>query len=262
MSNAPQQSTIAKAKVGPGNAVVNYDEALAAEALEISKRIASPGGDVIRIKNKNFVLPSGDSTPTLDVVIAAFITVNKFFEKPFDRTNIVPPDCMAAGQEITLMRPFANVPKAQDNGGGCHSCWANQWGSSLGPNKKGKACGNHRYLALLDPNHQNDGPLMLLLCSPTAGRFFDAHVVASTAMTTSPTSVGSLIKVVTQISLATEVDYPTQRFKILRPNADKDNPDCDWRSAFERRAAAVERLLVPPDFAPAMVTGKPDAGKK
>lgn len=262
MSTAAQQSTIAKAKVGPGNAVVNYDEALAAEQLAMSKRIASPGGDVIRIKNKAFLLPSGDSTPTLDVVIAAFITVNKFFEKPFDRNNIVPPDCMAAGQEIALMRPFENSPKIQDNGGGCHSCWANQWGSSQGPNKKGKACGNHRYLALLDANHQKDGPLMLLLCSPTAGRFFDAHVVAATAMTTTPTSVGSMLKVVTQISLAAELDYPTQRFKVLRPNADTDVPDRDWRSAFERRTAAVERLLVPPDFAPAVVTDKPNAGKK
>ena len=238
--------TIAKAKVVTPNLPANYDEELAAEALAMQKRIGAPSGDLIRVnKDKTFSLPNGESAPVLAVVVVGFVSMNQYYGgEKYDPKNIKPPVCMALGQEIALMKPFDKVPKKQNED--CHTCWANQWGTD----GKGKACKNQRVLAVLAPGAQADGPVMLLKISPTGTRFWDSYVTQAVA------TGGALIKVVTEVTFDTAADFPSLRFKLLKPNP-------DWHDAFPRRAPALERLLAEPDFAPAEVAKNPnESGKK
>jgi len=233
---------IQKARSTP-NLPVNYDEELAAEALAMAKRIGAPSGDMIRInKDKTFSLPNGDSSPILQVVVAGFVTMNQFYEGKYDSNNIKPPVCMALGQEIETMKPFKQSPKAQNDD--CHTCWANQWGTD----GKGKACKNQRLLAVLAPDLQAEGPLMLLKVSPTGTRFWDNYVAQVVK------TQGALIKVVTEVICDAGADYASLRFRMLRPNE-------FWHDAFARRNLALERLLTEPEFAPAEVAPKPGTKK-
>ena len=217
------------------NLPVNYDEELAAEALVMMRRIGAPSGDLIRInKEKTFSLPSGDTAPVINAVVVGFVSMFQYYEGKYDPKNIAPPVCMALGQEIETLVPFADAPKPQNKD--CHTCWANQWGTD----GKGKACKNQRLLALLAPDMQADGPLMLLKVSPTGTRFWDSYVNKVMSLT------GALIKVVTEIKCDEAAEFASLRFNVLRPN-DK------WQDAFGRRAAALERLMTKPEFAPAVV---------
>lgn len=233
-----QSTAVAKAKITP-NLPANYDEELAAEQLAMRARIGAPSGDVIRVnKDKTFTLPSGDTAPTLGVVVVSFATMNQYYKGKFDPKNVQPPVCMAIGTDLATMKPFDKVPEAQNKD--CHTCWANQWGSD----GKGKACKNQRVLALLAPQMQADGPLMVLKVSPTATRFWDSYV------TQVMNQVGALIKVVTEISFDQGADYPSLRFRMAGLNE-------AWHDAFPRRSPALERLLAEPDFAPAAAATPP-----
>ncbi len=236
--------TIAKAKV-TANLPANFEEQAAAEALAVMKRIGSPGGDFIRInKDKTFQLPSGDTSPIVTAVVVDFTSLNQFYEGKYDPNNIRPPVCVAIGQVLADMKPFAASPNVQNKD--CPTCWANQWGTD----GKGKACKNQRTLALLAPDMQAAGPLMLLKVSPTGTRFWDAYVQNVR------TTTGSLpMKVITEISFDEKSDYASLRFKIVGINE-------DMGLAFGRRAGALERLLAEPDFAPKEVAEKPAAAKR
>lgn len=248
MSNAAAEvKPPVRAKVTP-NLPVNYDEELAAEALKMRGRISAPSGDLIRVnKDKTFELPSGDVTPTLDVIVAAFVSMNQMYEGKYDPKSPVPPVCMAIGTEIADMKPYPKAPKVQSKDG-CAPCWANQWKSArIGGN--GKQCKNQKMLALLGTSAemQGEGPLMILKVSPTGTRFWDNYV------TQVLNEVGALIKVVTRISFDPnpDVEYPSMRFLMLEPNL-------EYKVAFGRRGPALERLLVEPDFAPTVVADKPE----
>jgi hypothetical protein len=230
--------SIQRAKVTP-DLPANYDEELAAESLAMVKRIGAPSGDLIRVnKDKTFSLPSGETSPTLGVVVLSFASMFQYYEGRYDEKNIQPPSCMALGTDLSLMKPFDKVPKKQN--ADCPTCWANQWGTD----GKGKACKNQRLLALLAPAAQKDGVIMTLKVSPTGTRYWDNYVTQVMAMTE------SLIKVVTEISFDPSVDYASLRFKLIRPNE-------DWKDAFPRRGPALERLLTEPEFTPANVQPKP-----
>lgn len=233
-------AAVAKAKITP-NLPTNYDEELAAEALAMAKRVGAPSGDLIRVnKDKTFSLPSGATAPSLSVIVAGFVTVNQYYPGKYDAKNIQPPVCMAIGQDIDALQPFDKVPKKQNTD--CKSCWANQWKSD----GNGKACKNQRMLAVLAPDMQADGPLMLLKVSPTGTRYWDAYVIKAVAL------AGALIKVRTRVTCDQDpkIEYASLRFEIEGPNE-------GWHDAFARRAGALDRLLAEPDFAPAVVAEKP-----
>ena len=70
------------------NLPVNYEEQLAKEAAEITKRIAAPTGDRIRFNaNRAFITPDGMEGETLEVVIVNFVSSNLFYDGLFDRDN-------------------------------------------------------------------------------------------------------------------------------------------------------------------------------
>ena len=159
-------------------ATLDYTDELAS----IAKRLQSAStADRIKTSNaKVFILPDKSEHDELDVIVVDFIAFNRYYPGMYDEDNIVPPDCFAIGLEPTSLVPSDNSPDKQC--ASCAGCWANQFKSAA--NKKGKACGNTRLLAVLLPptgglgvNDDLDSmPLYTISVSPTAITSFDEHV--------------------------------------------------------------------------------------
>lgn len=217
------------------------------EAAELAKRIEAPGGNKIKLtKDKHFKLPDGTKHPgPLTAVILDFVAANKFFDRPYTEGEITPPACFAIGLEPGSLVPSANSPDKQAES--CAKCPNNAWGSK----GKGKACGNHRLLAVVagagDAASDPEAPMWLLEVSPTGVKAFDAYVSTVRNMHNTPP-----IGVVTDIFFDQTSEYQSLRFG--KPEA---NPNLAVHWA--RKAAAREMLTREPD-----VSGyeKPKAGKK
>lgn len=159
----------AVAKTKPkGNALVSGSQQEALEKLRA--RLLAPTGDKIKISNKQFKLPSGDTLDFLDVVVVDFIYYNAYYEGAFDSNNIVPPNCFSLAIEQKTMVPSPNAPEAQH--ADCSGCWANAFGSS----GKGKACQNRCLLAVLPSDANEDTPFAILDISPTAVKGFSSYM--------------------------------------------------------------------------------------
>lgn len=229
---------MAKAPRTTSNLPVNYEEQLAKEAADISKRIAAPSGDRIRFNgNQSFTTPDGMEGDTLEVVIVDFISSNLFYDGPYDRDNPAPPGCFALGAEPSSLVPSANSPAKQADT--CASCPNNQFGSAA--NGKGKACKNTRLLAVspvsaLD-NPDEPAPVWVLSIPPTSMKAFDAYVHSLAAKhRTVP------IGVVTQIALDENSQYAAPRCSLVRPLKGDE-----LKVFMERRQEARDRLHVEPD---------------
>lgn len=207
-----------------------FREEQAAEAAAIAKRIGAPSGDNIRVmKDKTFQLPNGDASPKLDVVVVDFVSLNQYYPGKYNEKDIKPPSCYAIGTEIDLMKPSPNATDPQSES--CKICPQNQWGSD----GRGKACKNQRLVAVLPPDKQADGPLLVLKVAPTGTRYFDAHVKKAVTL------AGGLLNVRTEVTCDPSVDYASVRFDILSGN---DEPEAAW----SRRKEARERLMTEPDY--------------
>jgi len=222
-----KQIAIPKAKV---QLPANYQEEMAAEAAEIAKRVAAPSGDTIKVlKDKTFELPNGDTLEVLTGVIVDFVSNNQYYGRKFDATDIKPPICFALGTDIDDMKPSPQSTDIQSEE--CKTCWANQWGTD----GKGKACKNQRLVAIVPPEMQATGPLLLLKVAPTGVRYFDQHISGATTL------AGGMFKVVTEFVCDPAPDYASLRFKVLGPNE-------DFAEAYSRKKGARARLLTEPDY--------------
>ncbi len=160
-------TAVAKAKP-KGGALVSGSQQEALDKLRA--RLLTPTGDKIKISNKQFKLPSGDTLDFLDVVVVDFVFYNTYYEGAFDPNNIVPPNCFSINVESKGMTPSANSPEAQHSD--CAGCWANQFGSS----GKGKACQNRCLLAVLPSDAKEDTDFAILDISPTAVKGFSSYM--------------------------------------------------------------------------------------
>jgi len=231
---------VPKAKVKLDVVDINrMQEEEAAIAAAIMARVTAPTGDRIRInKDKTFSLPDGSTAPALTAVVVDFVSINEYYKGKFDPKNYTTPVCVAIGVERKEMKPFDASPEKQNKE--CSSCWANQWKSD----GNGKACKDQRMLALLAPDAQEDGPLMVLKVSPTGTRFWDQHVATLANM------LGATpLKVLTEVTFEPAVDYATLRFRTVGKND-------GWATAFSRHAEARKRLLTEPELAPVVAPEK------
>ena len=228
---AKKTGTAVAIKKPSGGAIVDIKAQMAADLAALSNRTAPAGGDKIQLKNKKFVLPSGDSTDVLQAVIVEFVSVNNFYEGTYDPKAISPPACFAIGTIPTQLVPSPNAPAIQSDS--CAGCPMNQYGSaSVG---EGKACKNQRRLALLPPGGTADDAIMVLDVSPTGLKSFDSYV-RSVAQKFGVTPVG----VVTEISFDPNVDYASLRFGNPEPNE-------SLAEHYGRRTEAMERITQEPD---------------
>lgn len=236
-------TTVAVRKPTAG-AIVSIQEALKAQAADMGSRTQPAGGNKIRTKGKNFLLPDGTETPgPLELVIVDFRTTHKFYEGKFDPKNITPPGCFAIGPNPKQMTPSDNSPNKQSDS--CQGCPMNEFGSD----GDGKACKNGRALAVLPPDADEKTEMWLLDVSPTALKGFDGYV-GSVARTFQMPPVG----VVTSVSFDENVEYAKLVFGNPQPN-----PNLEL--CFGRQAEAGELLAVEPDVSQYQPIAKPISRK-
>ena len=200
----------------------------------LQKRLSAPTGDRVKITQfKKFRLPDGlETDQALNAVVVDFVASNVFYEDMFDKDEMGPPDCFAIHAEPALMVPSEKAPKKQ--GDTCSRCSMNQWGS--GPRGKGKACKNTKLLAILPADADATTPLWVIQVSPTGIKFWEEYTRGLVNRGIAPSQV------VTEISFDSNVDYPSLRFKSLRPlEAD------EYTQVVGRATEAHNRLHTEPD---------------
>lgn len=216
-----------------GTSMVSMKDAIAKEITSLQDRTGAPGGDVIRItQDKKFVTPDGEFPGPLRVVIVDFVTQRSFYDRPFDKKNMTPPACTAIAVKPTEMAPFKDVPVRQSDN--CAGCPMNEWGSD----GDGKACKEHRLLAVIPEDADATSEIAVLSVSPTALKSFDGYVRSlASSLQMAP------FQVVTKVGFAEDQKYATLRFGDPKP-AGEDLVAI----AYSLREAARERLLAKPDF--------------
>lgn len=226
------------------NLPVSVAEQLKAETEALASRIQAPGGDKIKLtKKKTFKLPDGTEHPgPLSVVIVDFVSANRFFDRPYKEGEVTPPACFAIGLEPQNLVPSAKSPDKQNDN--CAKCPNNEFGSK----GNGKACSNHRVLAVVagegDLANDPEAPMWTLEVSPTGLKAFDAYVA------TVRTQYG-----VPPIGVITDIFFdPSSEYQSLRFGNPQPNPNLEGH--FARRAAARERLMAEPDVSKYEKPGK------
>ena len=226
------------------------DQQLAAEAAnDISKAIAKPSGRKITVKNKQFLLPDGTILgDTIDVIIVAFISANRYYPDQFNPNDMKPPVCFAFGKDISTMAPPEEAPEKQSDS--CARCPMNQWESDP-KGGKGKACKNTRELAVIlggdagDP----DAQMYTLGVSPTGIKSFDA-VVGLIVRTFN----GPPVKAMVSITCNPVTEYVSLVFMDPVPND-------EYAAHYARRPEAQELLFVLPDLTNYVPPGAKPAGR-
>jgi hypothetical protein len=200
--------TAVAVKKPSGGAVVSIQDQLRAQADAMKDRTAPPSGNGIRVtQDKQFVLPDGQKTDELKVVIVDFVARNEFYEGAFDKDNISPPACFAIGIAPNKLEPSDNSPQKQAET--CAECPMNAFGSA----GKGKACKNGRMLAVLPADADADTPIWTLKVSPTALKNFDGYVQSVARTFQAPP-----VSVVTTVTFDENVTYASLRFSDAEPN--------------------------------------------
>lgn len=97
---------VAKAK---STAVVTQD--FAKELEDLRGRLAAPSGDKIKVDNKQFKLPNGDTSDLLTGIIVDFVYYNAYYDAAFDPNNITPPTCFAIHPDPSGATPSPNSLK-------------------------------------------------------------------------------------------------------------------------------------------------------
>lgn len=219
------RTSVAKAK---STSVVTQD--FAQELEDMRARLQAPSGDRIKIDNKQFKLPNGDTSDLLTGIIVDFVYYNAYYETAFDPNNIVPPSCFSLSPDPTSATPSDNSPDVQCDT--CQACPQNQFGSA----GKGKACRNSILVAMLPPDADESTPFMLLNISPTGIKPFSGYLSSVLRLQRPPYSV------TTDVLCDPNVKYDTLRFTNPQP---VDNDTLEMVRS--RRAEARERLMVEPD---------------
>lgn len=230
---AVKEKTKSAVATRPGTSLVSMKDAIAKDIMSITERTGAPGGDMIRVtQDKKFVTPDGEVPGPLKLVIVDFVTQRSFYDRAFDRKNPCPPACTAISTKPTEMAPFKDVPVRQSDN--CAGCPMNEWGSD----GDGKACKEHRLVAVIPVDADAETKVSVISVSPTAIKPFDGYI----------RSLGSGLQkapwqIITEVSFADEVKHASLRFGNPQP-ADEDLQ----LIAFNLRESARERLLAKPDL--------------
>lgn len=250
----PPKAKIPPKATGPGTAlakkqatdIATIQEALKAQAAEISERTQPATGNKIQLSNsKTFELPDGTKTDgPLELVIVDFVSKNMFYTSDYDPKEITPPACFAIGIKPTQLAPSNNSPVKQS--AECSGCPMNQFGTDK--RGTGKACKNTRWLAVLPPDADENTPIWFLSVSPTALKGFDGYVSSIARQFNMPP-----ISVVTSVSFDQNADYAKLVFGDPQPNE-------NLAVHFARQVEARELLMQEPDVS-GYVEDKPPARK-
>lgn len=198
-------------------ALAELQSRIKAELETVRDSVAPPSGNKISTKDKKFTLPDGKSENTLSVVILDHRNLNRYYIKPYDSQNVVPPDCYALAKSFNDLSPanHEDVTTAQHED--CATCPYNAFGSA--PNGKGKACRNMVRLAMIPPDPAVGDTPMILEVPPSALKNWNKLV-------NDLESTGLLpIQVITEISFDSTKTYPCP---VFTPKAAHDNLQTLW----------------------------------
>jgi len=221
------RTAVAKKTASTAVATASHAEAIAA----LRARLMAPSGDKIKISNKQFKLPTGDTLDFLDIVVVDFVYYNTYYEGAFDPNNIMPPNCFALAVDSKTLAPSTNAPEAQHEA--CQGCWANEFGSS----GKGKACQNRVLIACLPTDAKEDTPFAILDISPTAVKGFSSYLTSVARSGLFPHEV------VTHVECNPATKHDVAIFSLSE--AIEDTPFIGMLES--RLGEARERLMTEPD---------------
>lgn len=212
---------------------VSVQELLDRQKEAMKTRIGAPSGDKIRLtREKKFKFPDGSEFPgPQQMVILGVASYNAYFDRPWKEGEAVPPACFALSPEPTDMVPSDKSPDRQAES--CDKCPLNQFGSK----GDGKACGNHRLLAVVDDSDDPEAPIRLIQTSPTSIKYLDSYLGGLQA---TPPNGKAPAEVITELFFDPDSQYPTLRYGKWRPN-----PNVDVHAP--RIEQANERLMREPD---------------
>lgn len=215
---------------------------LKSNAATIAGRISAGTSDMIRlVKRKDgmkFVLPNGqEGTGPLRLVVLDFVTYHAYYDRGFvpgseERT---PPACFALSKYPDDIAPSHKAPAPQSDA--CKTCWANEF-KSHPTSGKGKACGQHRLLAVVEPSADANAPLMLIKVPPKSNKHWDKYV-SNLLLTRAGAELGT-IGFTTEVWFNPDSEYQELRFGNPEPNA-------NIAVHVQRLEVASKRLMVEPD---------------
>lgn len=179
---------------------------LAADAKDVAAVERTSLYPSLRItQDKKFVLEGVNLKDPFRCIILLAAFENSYYKAAYDPDEIAPPDCFALGYEEDLLAPPADLATKQADA--CAICPLNEWGSGRG---KGKACSNHRKLALLEPEPKSvkDGQVCFVRLAPTSLANYAKYVKRVAAMHTMPPYA-----VVSRLSFDKDKGYPVVTFE-------------------------------------------------
>jgi hypothetical protein len=159
------------------------------------------------------------------------VSFNAWYDRGYVEGEAVPPACFAIGPDPEELVPSEKSPVRQADS--CAECAFNEWGSK----GKGKMCGNHRVLAVVEDSDDPKAPIMTLKVSPTGIRYWDAHVADCFAA-----NPAGPIAAVTEIYFDEDSDYPSLRFCSPEPSVNEN-----VALHVTRQSVAADKLAREPD---------------
>jgi len=157
------------------NLPVNIEDQIKKELQEQSKQLGALPSNKIQLRDKQFTLPDGQSSPgPMDVCVLDFAWFMVHYPGVYNSNNPQQPNCFAIGRdkpESGLLKPHESVTNPQFTD--CAGCPKNEWGSA--PTGKGKACKNQRRLIIVPPKFTEDTEAMTIYVSPKGLKNFDTY---------------------------------------------------------------------------------------
>jgi hypothetical protein len=227
-----EKQSMAEIEGGTPGVPANIAQQMEADARLMGSRIGAPGGDKIRFVEKQFKVPGLDvMSDRLRVVVIDFVSYHAYYDRIYSEKDRTPPACFALGSDPKAMVPSERSPERQADA--CGECPYDEYGSK----GAGKACGNHRILAVVEPGADPQAPMYVMQLPPTSIKHWDAYAAAIAAQFKK-----GVYAVETEIYFDPTSKWPSPRFGDPSPNA-------NLVVHFARRDAARARLMTEPDVA-------------
>jgi len=179
------------------------------ELAQLSKTVSKPSGFNIKLSNKVFTLPDGNSSDKpIDVIILDWRNVNLYYPNVYNSQAPEGPACFAIGKIIDELSPTdVDEPVAPT----CAVCKFNEFGS--GANGRGKACKNTVKIAVVPVDATDETQPWIISIPPTSLTEWGNYV------NTLGNSMGMLpVQVITQIGFDANSSFPKLKFGNPQPH--------------------------------------------
>lgn len=230
-------------------ALANWEQDLAAEAVDVSAKEITPSGQFISLKS-GIISVAGSPVEgnKIQVIVLASVHENVMYEGEYDSDNPTSPVCYAFGDEAESLAPHEKASDKKCES--CAGCEFNVFGT--GNKGKGKACKNLRRLAVisfngLTPETMSEAEIFFMKISVTNVKGWAHYVKGLAAVQKRP-----FYSVVTQISATPD---PKTQFRIsFTP---QEALGGEWATALRAKVAAAKEAIVFPYADPAPATAAP-----